>query len=152
MSRSIELPLDDGFLRRECPTCERQFKWHHGPTDQQPEQAIDPAVYWCPYCGETAPPDHWWTTEQLRYARERIAGPAMREVADELSRSFRRQQNSFIKISMTYDEPEPPSALQEPPDMVVVEPPCHSWEPLKIAADWQESVHCLICGRQFALG
>ena len=24
----MEIPLDsDGFLRRECPTCEREFKW-----------------------------------------------------------------------------------------------------------------------------
>ncbi len=26
----ISMPLDsDGFLRRECPTCEREFKWLH---------------------------------------------------------------------------------------------------------------------------
>ncbi len=151
MSYSVELPLDDGFLRRECPSCERQFKWHHGPTGERPDGAVDPAVYWCPYCGETAPPDHWWTTEQLRYVQERVAGGAIREIAGEFNRSLGRQRNSFVKFSMSYDEPEPPSALHEPADMVMVEPPCHSWEPLKIAADWPKPVHCLICGRQFAL-
>jgi hypothetical protein len=30
VSIPMSLPLDgDGFLRRECPKCERQFKWLH---------------------------------------------------------------------------------------------------------------------------
>ena len=37
MSLSIELPLDSGFLRRECPNCQLEFKWHHGPTETTPE-------------------------------------------------------------------------------------------------------------------
>jgi hypothetical protein len=35
MSVSMSLPLDeDGFLRRECPTCERQFRWWHTPDEE----------------------------------------------------------------------------------------------------------------------
>lgn len=34
MSVSMSLPLDeDRFLRRECPNCERQFKWWHTPDE-----------------------------------------------------------------------------------------------------------------------
>lgn len=149
MSYSIPFPLDDGFLRRECPACERQFKWHHGPTDEHPADAVDPDVYWCPYCGETAVPDQWWTREQAEYAAASVAGPALREMADELHRSV--GQSGFLKISVSGDEPEPPSALQEPADMVAVQPPCHPWEPIKIAEDWPGPVHCLICGRRFAI-
>lgn len=152
MSYSMTLPLDDGFLRRECPSCERQFKWHHGPTEDRPEDAIEPDVYWCPYCGETAPPDQWWTVDQLEFAKAGIAGPVMRDVADEFNKSTGRQRNSLIKVSMTHDDPEPPSAIHEPPDMVAVQSPCHPWEPIKVAEDWSESVHCLVCGDRFATG
>ena len=48
----MSIPLDDdGFLRRACPTCEREFKWLPSTND---EEAIDsPEVdhYFCPYCG-----------------------------------------------------------------------------------------------------
>jgi hypothetical protein len=52
MDIPITLPLDsDGFLRRECPKCEREFKWHEGPTEDRPQDWNDPPVYWCPLCG-----------------------------------------------------------------------------------------------------
>jgi hypothetical protein len=51
---SMSLPLDgDGFLRRECPTCEREFKWLPSPdqlekgngTETELEQlASDPLI------------------------------------------------------------------------------------------------------------
>ena len=152
MSYSMTLPLDNGFLRRECPRCERQFKWHHGATDARPEDAVEPDVYWCPYCGETALPDDWWTAEQLEFATASAAGPVMRDIAEDFNRSVRQQPNSFLKVSMKHDEPEPPSALHEPPDMVTVLSPCHPWEPIKIAEDWSGPIHCLVCGTTFAVG
>lgn len=152
MSYSMTLPLDDGFLRRECPNCERQFKWHHGPTDERPGDAVEPDVYWCPYCGETAPPDDWWTPEQLEFAQASLAGPVMREMADEFKRSMRRQRHSLVEVSISHDEPEPPSALHELGDMIIVQSPCHPWEPIKIAEDWSRTVYCLLCGAPFAVG
>lgn len=91
--------------------------------------------------------------EQLEFAGESIAGPVMRDLADEFNRSMvQRQRNSIIKVSMTHDEPEPPSAIHEPADMVIIQSPCHAWEPIKIADDWSEPVHCLVCGSRFAIG
>jgi hypothetical protein len=150
-SYSIQLPLDaDGFLRRECPHCLQQFKWHHGPTDDRPTGEVDPAVYFCPLCGESAAPDQWWTQEQLDLAQQSVMGPALREISDELGNAFKG-----IK-GMTYtpvrlDEPGPPAALHEPNDMVIVAPPCHSWEPLKVPEDRVGRVHCLLCGAAFAV-
>jgi hypothetical protein len=46
---SIPFPLDDdGFLRRECPTCDREFKWlpAHDETEATPPPA---GGYFCPY-------------------------------------------------------------------------------------------------------
>ena len=50
MEIRASLPLDADFLRRQCPECGRQFKWHVGPTEDTPEEFVDPPVYHCPYC------------------------------------------------------------------------------------------------------
>lgn len=150
-SFSISLPSDGPFLRRECPSCSRQFKWHHGPTDDRPEEEIDPSVYFCPYCGESALPDHWWTQEQAEYARQVSAGPIMRETTADLRKGLRTSRKSLIKFSVDCEEPEPPAPLHEPSDMVVVLSPCHPWEPIKIVDDWREPVHCLMCGERFSV-
>ncbi len=53
---SMSLPLDgDGFLRRECPTCEREFKWLPSPQHGEGDAAAAsdepaPERYFCPYC------------------------------------------------------------------------------------------------------
>lgn len=150
-SYSVSLPLDGGFLRRECPTCERQLKWHDGPTDDRPAGADEPPVYFCPYCGETGLPDEWWTPAQLDYMEQAVMGPAMGEIVDEFTKALGDQRNSMIQVSMSYDEPEPPVTLQEPSDMVEVQSPCHPWEPFKVDEDWTGSLHCLICGQPFAV-
>lgn len=151
MGISIQLPLDAGFLRRECSRCERHFKWHHGPTDDRPSDGTDPDVYWCPYCGETAPPDNWRTAEQVEYIRASAVGPVVREAAHEFNRSQRSSKNSFFKLSISYDEPEPPQAMHEPSDMALVQSPCHPWEPIKVADDWRAPLYCIVCGLVFAV-
>ena len=153
MEVSINLPLDDGFLRRECPTCEREFKWHHGPTLDRPQDAVDPEVYFCPYCGTTAPPNTWWTKEQLEYAQQSASGPVARAMGDALERVVGQQRSdSFIKIEIQRgDIPEPPAALHEPNDMSIVQSPCHTWEPVKVLETWGDALYCLLCGERYAV-
>lgn len=43
-----------------------------------------------------------------------------------------------------------PGVLEEPDDMVVVEPPCHPNELLKIPGDSLARIFCLVCGIPFA--
>lgn len=150
---SATFPLDNGYLRRECPSCLRQFKWHHGPTVDRPASAIDPDVYFCPYCGESAPPQHWWTNEQLQYARGLLAGPAMNMVADSIDDMLRRlPKTGLLAIELQRPaEPEPPPALHEPTDMALLQPPCHPWEPFKVEDEWTGALHCILCGERFAV-
>ena len=143
MEISVSVPLDEGFLRRECPSCQRQFKWHDGSTEGRPEDAIDPLVYFCPYCGEPAETDQWWTQEQIEFVTQSAAGPIMEMAEDELSRA------TNLKVTTTAGAPPPP--LVEASDMVEVESPCHEWEPVKIASDWSDPLHCLVCGSRFAV-
>lgn len=151
MSLSVSLPLDGPFLRRECPRCERQFKWHHGSTVDRPEDAVDPPVYYCPYCGEPSLADEWWTQEQSAFIQQSSLGPAMREIADAVQHSFGNQRRSLIQVAMEFEDPELPNSLVEVADMVEIQSPCHSWEPIKIHDSWTHPIHCLLCGERFAL-
>jgi hypothetical protein len=151
MEVEIALPLDsDGFLRRECPSCERQFKWFHGQTADRPDHFLDPPLYTCPYCGEAAGHDSWWTKEQLEFAQGTAAGPAMDAMADELARAFRNTPGIRIERSHGH-RPDPPMPLVEPDDMTMVASPCHGFEPVKVADDWTEPLYCLVCGQAFRL-
>jgi len=146
----VQLPVDDdGFLRRECPDCLQEFKWHQGPTGDRPEGEADLVVCYCPRCGASAAPDQWWTQEQLAFIRESVSGHALREASDELEKMFQGVKGLTYKRGHL-DEPEPPQALHEPNDMVILAAPCHPWEPVKVPEEATAQVHCLICGEPFA--
>lgn len=78
---STTLPNDaDGYCDRECPTCERVFKVLPGTGLSDIEHCI------CPYCGRKEAPDHFYTKEQIRYAREstvaRVADALGKDIED----------------------------------------------------------------------
>lgn len=152
MQIGMSVPLDGGFLRRRCPNCNREFKWHSGPTEDRPIDATDPPFYYCPYCGNPAGHDDWWTEAQLAYAQQLLAGEGARQVNDELRRMARRHRGGFVTMTVRPGpEPEPPAPLVEPSDMVAVASPCHPWEPIKVLEGWTGPVHCLVCAQQFAV-
>lgn len=150
MEIEASVPVDDdGFLRRECPACERQFKWFYGATVDRPEDAIDPDIYFCPYCSEPAPVDQWWTTEQVEYLQGVTAASFSDAVEQEIGK-MPRASGGLIEISIeTSGTVEPPSQLNEPNDMIMVASPCHAYEPIKIGEGWIDRLHCLICGNAF---
>lgn len=153
MEISVNLPLDDdGFLRRECPSCEREFKWFYGETAERPDDFLEPENYFCPYCGVSSDTDSWWTPQQLEYAQEAAAGPITEELADRLQRTLGNQRNSLIRLEVeSGPAPEPPMPLVEQNDMTMIAPPCHSFEPLKVTENWTGSLHCLMCGQEFTV-
>jgi hypothetical protein len=133
---SMAIPVDsDGFLRRECPTCEREFKWLPSSADEEEEEeeASGTAGYFCPYCVVQAPTDAWFTKAQLELAEHIVQV----EVVDPMLRKFAGG------ISGHAEEPEP---LTEDDDMRRIDFACHPSEPLKILDDWRQPVHCLVCG------
>lgn len=151
---AMSLPLDSaGFLRRECPNCQRQFKWRPAqPDDEQKGQTPPPTVaYFCPYCYEASAVDAWWTQEQLAYARQlalaETVGPSLRRLGRHIQRANR--PGGLIRIEARLPSLSRPDALTEPDDMVRVDFPCHPEEPLKINDDWQTDVACLVCGIRY---
>jgi len=151
----MSLPLDkDGFLRRECPNCERQFKWWPTPSSEEtPEEAQEPPeAYFCPYCHEPADPGAWWTKEQLEYAQQlaaaEVLGPELRRFKSEME-SENRQSRGLIRFNVSLSSLPRPEPLTEPDDMVRVDVPCHPEEPLKVDEEWDREVACLVCGIRY---
>lgn len=149
-SISVAIPTDsDGFLRRECPNCEQQFKWfNHGENNPDAEHVDQ---YFCPLCGLAAGLGEWWTPEQLDYARSMAAPEINHIVQDMMKDAFKGVKGVTFKPNQNFgvddDVPEP---FIEPDDMVIVEPPCHPNEPVKVPDEAATNVHCLICGTPFS--
>jgi hypothetical protein len=156
----MTVPLDgDGFLRRACPTCAREFKWlPSSPTDSAEDTAPgeERSPYTCPYCGIQAPAGSWATKPQVELAHavlmREVVGPQLEEFGRELER-MNRQTGGLItfEASVQRDEQAPGPTLTESDDMRRVDFPCHPGEPLKILEDWHGDVFCLVCGTPAAV-
>lgn len=154
MEFSISIPVDaDGFLRRECPNCIREFKWFDGRAEGTPDDWQDPDQYFCPYCGNGADSNDFLTQAHVTYIEEMVAGHALDLVEGELGdtlRSFNRN-SGFIKMDLSIEDPGMPPVLGEPNDMDAIEPPCHPFEPLKVLDASAGPFHCLVCGLLFEI-
>jgi hypothetical protein len=49
------------------------------------------------------------------------------------------------------DTSDTPLPLTEPDDMVIVSPPCHAYELVKVPDDHPARLYCLVCGTPFAV-
>jgi hypothetical protein len=157
---SMSLPLDsDGFLRRECPTCEREFKWLPSPDPEAGEDTVggavevaeEPESYYCPYCAIAAPLDAWLTKAQVSVMEEIVQRELVKPELGKLEREIDRLNRSSggligIEAHLERDEPEPAPELDETDDMRRVDFTCHPVEPVKVLDDRDGPVRCLICG------
>lgn len=151
MSIPIELPLDsDGFLRRECPSCEGQFKWRSDDAETGDSTPVE--QYFCPLCGVAAGLDQWWTPEQLDYAEASAASSPEVDnlIQDLIGDSFKGMKGITFKPNRDFHlDNDAPVPLAEPDDMEIAEPPCHPEEPVKVPEGATGRIHCLICGAPF---
>jgi uncharacterized Zn finger protein (UPF0148 family) len=120
----VSLPLDsDGFIRRECPNCEREFKWFSDEEGDTNAEVV--AQYFCPLCDQY--------------------------VQDSLEKMFEGIKGMTVKPNRSFSFGiETPDALAEPDDMMIAEPPCHPNEPVKIP-DGTAKVYCPVCGTAFTV-
>jgi hypothetical protein len=140
MEFSVQIPTDrDGFLRRECPTCSGQFKWHYGPIDDSAAAELPVQSYFCPLCGTSARADQWWTIEQVEYLQASAMPEALRQIEAETR-----------GLTVT-DSVGAPPALTEPNDMQTIVPPCHDYEPVKVPDVDNGLFYCLVCGGEYAV-
>ncbi|MFT9112382.1 MAG: hypothetical protein ABF453_10225 [Bifidobacterium psychraerophilum] len=146
----VSFPLDsDGFLRRECPTCEREFKWFSHDEDDPNAESV--TQYFCPLCGEPSGLDFWWTPAQLEYGYGSAGGAIDQAIKDSMADMFKGMKGFTYKPNPSFSlDIETPDPLTEPDDMVMVEPPCHSNEPLKVPEGATGHIFCLVCGTAFS--
>jgi hypothetical protein len=149
---NVSLPLDsEGFLRRECPTCEREFKWRPSEdADDESEHEHPASGYFCPYCAVQSPDDSWWTKAQLDFvqaigARE-VLGPELKRLAQS-AQGLGRASGGSIEARVEAELPDEPDPLQEQDDMRRIDFSCHPSEPVKVLDEWDQPVHCLLCGQ-----
>ena len=157
ISVPIELPLDDeGFIRRECPHCELQFKWFHRQTpgdasrDDEPQEPVE---YHCPYCAQSAQADAWWTREQIQHAQETAAAHVLNPLLGQLKSDLERANDpgGMLHVEVHTDRVPEPEPITESDDVLRVDFPCHPDEPLKLDPLWTQDVACLICGKRYPL-
>jgi len=175
ISFQIGLPLDtEQFLRRECPLCFRQFKIETDETDRQSLIERELQVYllhegleirdektditdadegelWCPYCGQIAPRDKWWTQEQIAYIHV-FAHNIMAQIINEqfirpMKRKFSGRRKGLISLKFEGKEMEyeVPWISPEPDDMTIHLLPCCETR-IKLEDDWSQTVYCFQCG------
>ncbi len=146
----LSLPLDsDGFLRRACPTCSREFKWFSSDAEAEGPAAEE---FFCPYCGVPAAPDEWFTLEQSTYIEAEVLDQALSPSLDELretTRQLNRSSGGLIELRASLEVPERRQAdpVFEPNDMRQVAVACHPTALVKVNEAWECSVYCLLCGR-----
>lgn len=146
MEIPLDFPLDsDHFIRRECPSCGKEFKRHCRPTEARPADASDPPQFTCPLCGARANHDDWFTQDQLRYRDEAVEFYKMDAVNDEMKRMFGRNYTPGKSNAPA------PTPLVEPDDMIAIESPCHPWEPVKVPEERADSgpLFCIVCGDSY---
>lgn len=150
---SMKVPLDpDGFLRRECPTCEREFKWFASAEGEGEGEPPPVGGYYCPYCAVQAPPGSWFTKAQIEQAKTIVTSEVIQPEIDKLREALDRIGRSSgglisAKLTSTGPSDRPALALTEVNDMRHVDFQCHPREPLKVMETWTGTVHCLVCGR-----
>lgn len=111
---NLSFPLDDdGFFRRECPLCCREFKilleqqeltdlaqegigsymlQESNETDAEDSEEQEDE-FTCPYCGQRATRDSWWTQEQLAYVRVVGQNILAQMVNEQLIRPLKRMSS-----------------------------------------------------------
>jgi hypothetical protein len=170
-SINLSFPLDEnGFFRRECPLCCKEFKvllekqeladiaqqgidlfmLQPEEDSSSPEDNNVEAEFTCPYCGQKAKNDGWWTQEQLAYvgviAKNIMAQMVNKHFIRPLKRDTRKMNTGMISMEFKGKEMDQrePWISPETNDMKLFDLPCCQRK-LKID-NWQDRVYCFFCG------
>lgn len=148
-SFEVSLPLDkERFLRRECPYCKMQFKVYK-PEDKKEEveedERADKEVH-CPYCGQSAGRDEWYTTEQIQHIKDVTSQKFVRPILNNFAKQLKGLGNGLLKINVSTPQKVNPKTLTEVNDMRKVELECCKI-PIKIEQDWEKEIYCIACGK-----
>lgn len=89
-------PDEEGYVGRECPTCEKYFKIKPGTG------ILGFTDCYCPYCQHFGPQDEFWTKQQIEYAQS----VALNKISGDLLKTMKKMErkpkrNQFISIGIS---------------------------------------------------
>ena len=170
---NISLPLDsDGFFRRECPLCRKEFKLllekdeladlaqkgidsfmlEREEAEEDSQSTVTQLTeFTCPYCGQLTTEDSWWTQEQLAYigifVKNIMAKMVNEQFIRPLKRDFGRPKSGLISVQFEGREikQQEPWISPETDDMDIFTLSCCQRK-MKIIEGWKGKVHCFFCG------
>lgn len=167
----LSFPLDDGFLRRECPYCYKEFKVLLEPDElarleeqgiasfllTREKQAVEPdeqdpdeVLCTCPYCGQQAPQKSWWTQEQCAYIKVVVRNMLAKTVNEQFIRPMKQRYSGSGSgmISLRFEGKEmkcdEPWMSPEIDDMRSFDLPCCG-RMIKVQDEWHDTIHCFFC-------
>jgi len=171
--RNLHFPIDDdGFFRRECPFCRKEFKvllekeelldlaqkYLYSFMIERKEETKDledsersETEFICPYCGQRASSDSWWTQEQVAYvgvvAKNIMPKRVNENLIRPLKKTFGKPNSGMISMRFEAKEMEQQELWISPEvnDMEIFDLPCCQRK-IKIEDDWIGVVHCFFCG------
>lgn len=167
----LSFPLDaDGYLRRECPFCVREFKvlieqdelntFIQSGLDSflvEDTSSSDVGVlnsendFFCPYCGQESGSGSWFTQEQNAYITVAMKNIMAQIVNREFIRPMKRKYGgkSSKPFSLHFEGKEmeqyEPWISPEENDLEIRDLPCCQRK-IKIEDNWSETVFCFFCG------
>lgn len=150
---NVNVPLDDDrFMRRQCPYCNMQFKKYMPENESVAEETEDKtkdemaSELYCPYCGQTAAHDEWWTSEQVQYFKDVATQKVIEPTLDNFSKTVKNLGGDLLDIHVDASQKANPRILSEANDMRRCELMCCKIS-LKIEEDWKKQIYCILCGR-----
>lgn len=165
---NLELPQDSqGYVRRECPCCRRQYKTRPSPLDAlclQQELALgvmhrngdelsqESGRWLCFYCGKPATPRETLTPEQrtwLEGVSHALAQQVRYEQLAHVTRTI--SDNPLLTFAPVRPPPLPKPLPREPDDMRRFYLVCCA-EDVKAASGWEQRYHCPRCGTEHERG
>lgn len=163
---NISFPLDsDSFLRRECPFCCKEFKillrkeelmdlsketsesFMLETKEDNSEVQLDANDFFCPYCGQAAKNDTWWTKEQEAYIKIYINNILSNLINDNFIKPLKSdfRNSKTIRFEAKEMELTEPWISPESDDMVAVDLPCCQRK-IKVDEKWSGDIFCFFCG------
>jgi DNA-directed RNA polymerase subunit RPC12/RpoP len=169
-------PDRDGFLRRNCSACGREFKTEINDADLQWEMASqcrrmgvsigdesheEPPQIRCPYCAHEDSPSETHTPETVAYLKRlvyrEVVIPQLNRFTSQVEDMFPGGGHSggFISLSLEFNRSRislPPRPLHgpEPPDFKTIEFLCCGHR-IKVADAWNGIDCCSYCGAAIAV-
>jgi len=163
---SVTIPLDpQGFFRRQCPDCHREFKlrWtefdgglilrHLGASIRfaNADEVAPDAPLTCPYCAHEGQADAFSTPAQRAHLARR-AQFLEAEIRFEQLRHVERSlsDNPYPTFLAVPPEPFREEIEPEPDDMQVVHLACCR-EDIKVPETWIDRIRCPFCAAECAI-